>query len=324
MSDKNLTFEEKKELAKERLLYDKDVENKIAYITINRPDKLNAPDAAMRLRYGDLIHRANIDDDVKVLVIRAVGDHFGGGADVPEQSDFHTGKDETTYQIIDEFEIDDPDVTYPPPGSYRHMFGMSELYTKARAGCRSLQEFKKISILEAKGYNYGWHFYQTADVDIVIASDDALFGHPAYRYAGWGPRMWTWADTMGIRKFMEMVFTGRPFTAQEMYDCNYINSIVPRDQLEDEVNKYALACSRSRPTDTVVAQKTFFEVMKQHRGEYMGSILTAWLEGMGPFMSHDSGEVELDEAVSKGLNIAVKENEKNFPPEWRHNRTWKK
>ena len=28
------------------------------------------------------------------------------------------------------------------------------------AGCRSLQDFKKISILEVKGYCYGWHFYQ--------------------------------------------------------------------------------------------------------------------------------------------------------------------
>ena len=85
-------------------------------------------------------------------------------------------------------------------------------------GCRSLQEFKKISIVEVKGYCYGWHFYQAADADIVIASEDSLFGHAAWRYAGFAARQWQWCTTMGVRKFMEMVFTGRPFTAKEMYD----------------------------------------------------------------------------------------------------------
>ena len=51
--------------------------------------------------------------------------------------------------------------------------------------------------------------------------------------------------------------------------------------------KYALACSRSRPTDTVFAQKTFFEIFKQHQGEYMGSILSGMLESMGRQMRPD-------------------------------------
>ena len=72
-----------------------------------------------------------------------------------------------------------------------------------------------------------------------------------------------------------------------MYDCNFVNSVVPRDQLEAEVEKYALACARTRPTDTVFMQKVFFEVMKQHQGEYMGSLLSAWLESMGGMLRDD-------------------------------------
>ena len=45
-----------------------------------------APTIAARLYYADLVHRANIDDDVKVLVIRGAGKHLGGGADLPEQA----------------------------------------------------------------------------------------------------------------------------------------------------------------------------------------------------------------------------------------------
>ena len=101
------------------------------------------------------------------------------------------------------------------------------------------------------------------------------------------PRMWLWAMTMGLRKFQEMVFTGRPFTAAEMYDCNFVNSVVARTELEAEVAKYAKACALSRPTDTVFMQKTFFEIMKQYQGEYMGSMLSAWLESMGGQLRDD-------------------------------------
>jgi enoyl-CoA hydratase len=67
------------------ILYTKDKATKIATITLNRPERLNAPTIAMRLRYADLLHQANVDDDVKVLVIRGAGDDFGSGVDLPEQ-----------------------------------------------------------------------------------------------------------------------------------------------------------------------------------------------------------------------------------------------
>src|SRR5262249_41804968 len=211
-------------------------------------------------------------------------------------------------------------VKYPPKDSYRFLHGLTDHYAKARAGNRPLQEFKKISILEAKGYCYGWHFYQAADCDLIVSSDECLFGHPSFRYAGWGPRMWQWVEMMGLRKFQEMLYTGRPFTAAEMYGCNFVNSVVPLEKLEEETMKYALACSRSRPTDVVVVQKTFMEIYKQHRGEYMGSVLTGWMEAMLPLMKADvDTDVQLGNEVFKerGLNNVVKDVDMDYPPEWR-------
>jgi enoyl-CoA hydratase len=299
--------------AEEMMLYDKDVKNKIAYLTLNRPDKMNAPDTAMRIRYGELLRRANADDDVKVLIVRGAGDHFGTGADLPEQ------QERMAADPLAEYDFDeDADVTCPPPGSFRRGFNFGSLYASTRGGCRSLQEFKKISIVEVKGYCYGWHFYQAGDADLVISSDDALYGHAAFRYSGWGPRLWTWIETVGLRKFEEMLFTGRPFTAREMYECNFINSMVPRERLEEEVQKYALACVRNGPTDRIVVQKTFLEIYKQYRGEYMGSILTSLVESLGAYLRADPGEFVLNaEVLKKGLASVVKETEAQFPPEWR-------
>ncbi len=302
--------------AEEAVLYEKDPKTKIATITFNRPDDLNAMSIAMRLRYSDLIHRANVDDDVKVLIIRGNGKHFGGGGDLPEQADMLSSDSKPS--LLREFRIaEDEGVKYPPGDSYRYLASLVQLYANPNFGNRALQDFKKISILEVKGYCYGWHFYQAADADLIVSSDDALFGHPSFRYVGWAPRMWQWATMMGVRKFMEMVFTGRPFTASEMKELNFVNSVVPRDQLEDEVKKYAMACALCRPTDTVVMQKTFFEVFKQEQGEYKGSIIAAWLESMlGQVKDEDQLKLG-EETFDRGLNNAVKDNDDLFPQDWR-------
>jgi enoyl-CoA hydratase len=294
------------------LRYEKDVKNKIAYITLNRPTKMNAPTSAMKLRYGELIRQADIDDDVKVVVVRGIGDHLGTGADLPDVMRILGGNP------LEEFGLEDEDLKYPPKGSFRNGYAATSFYAEARGGCRSLAELKKISILQVQGYCYGWHFYQAADADIVIASDDALFGHAAFRYAGLAPRQWQWIETMGLRMFQEMVFTGRPFTAQEMRDCNFVNSVVTRDKLEGEVEKYARACANAA-TDRIVLQKTFFQLYKQQRGEYFGSQLAALFESFTGHMRADEGEFAIDSEGEMVKNLAknVKEYDERFPPEWR-------
>jgi enoyl-CoA hydratase/carnithine racemase len=305
--------ESKRPSPEEIILYAKDPKTKIATITFNRPEFLNAPTSAARLRYADLLHGANVDNDVKVVVIRGVGDDFGSGADLPEVME---GADSPAFRLA-ELRLDEEGIRYPPKGSFRHGATIGAWYANAQAGNRSLQEFKKISIVEAKGYCYGWHFYQAADADLVIASDDALFGHPSFRYYGWGPRMWTWVQTMGLRKFQEMVFTGRPFTADEMFQCNFLNKVVPRDQLEAEVDKYAISCARNRPIDTVFMQKAFFEMVKQYQGEYLGSLLSAFFESMGSAALPDGDDMMLGDAIDSGLADAVRDNDAKFPPDFR-------
>jgi enoyl-CoA hydratase len=306
--------------AEEIVRYEKDPHTKIATITLTRADELNAMTIDAEHRYADLIHYASVDDDVKVLVIRADGPNLGSGADLQELLDIMAGRGDASMNHTVRVP-DDVDVVYPPNGSYRHRASHVQFYTDPSAGMRSLQDFKKISILEVRGYCYGWHFYQAADADIVVASEESLFGHAAWRYAGFAARQWQWCTTMGVRKFMEMVFTGRPFTAKEMYDCSFVNAVVPFSELESTTAKYALACSRTRPTDTVFAQKAFFEIFKQHQGEYMGSILTGLLESTLDQLQPDPNSFELDDKTrERGLTNSVRDNDEQFPPDWRLSR----
>ncbi|HKY13298.1 MAG TPA: enoyl-CoA hydratase/isomerase family protein [Microthrixaceae bacterium] len=303
--------------AEEIVLYEKDTASKIATITLDRADELNAMTIDAQHRYADLVRQANIDDDVKVLVIRANGPNLGSGADLPELMDIMAGRSDVSMKHIVRIP-EDADVEYPPKGSYRYGASNVQFYADTAAGMRSLQDFKKVSILEVRGYCYGWHFYQAADADLVVAAEGALFGHAAFRYAGWAARQWQWCTMMGVRRFMEMVFTGRPFSAKEMYECGFVNAVVPFDDLEATTAKYADACSRSRSNDILFAQKSFFEVYKQHQGEYMGSILSGMLESMGRQMRPDPDTFELNrEMLDAGLTNSVRDNDENFPPDWR-------
>jgi 1,4-dihydroxy-2-naphthoyl-CoA synthase len=102
-----------------------------------------------------------------------------------------------------------------------------------------------------------------------------------------------------------------------MKEIGFVNSVVPRDQLESEVMKYAMACSNSVSTDTVYMQKTLFEVFKQNQGEYMGSIISAWLESMLGQVKKEDQLTLGEDTFDKGLNNAVKDNDLLFPPDWR-------
>ncbi|MBX7434458.1 hypothetical protein JDV09_20485 [Mycobacterium sp. Y57] len=112
-----------------------------------------------------------------------------------------------------------------------------------------------------------------------------------------------------------MLFTGRPITAQEMYECDFVNKVVPRDQPEAEVATYSRVCARTRPTDSVHIQKTFFHVLEQFQGEYMGALITGLIESLGAQVKPD---FELTGSVlTNGLTDSVKSNDEQFPPAFR-------
>ena len=98
-----------------------------------------------------------------------------------------------------------------------------------------------------------------------------------------GPADVAWAQMMGLRKFQEMVFTGRPFTADEMYECDFVNkrgAARPARGRGREV-RAGLRAQPARPTPSS-CRRCSSRSMKQHQGEYMGSLLSARVfESMG-------------------------------------------
>ena len=70
--------------------------------------------------------------------------------------------------------------------------------------------------------------------------------------------------------------------------------------------KYARACARNRPVDSVFQQKMFFEVVKQFQGEYLGSLLSAVFESLGGTARPDAGDFMLADALERAASADPK------------------
>ncbi len=235
-------------------------------------------------RYADLIRLAGLDDDVKVLVIRANGPNLGSGADLPELMEIMANRDDDQgmrrlLRIPEDADVHVPAEERLPPR--RQQPAVLRRPRRGHAQPAELQEDQhprgpglllRLALLPSRRRRHRPHLRRRPVRPCRL---------PLRRLRR--PHVAVGARPMGVRKFMEMVFTGRPFTAQEMYDCDFVNSDRARSTSSSRsTEKYALACSRSGPTDTVVAQKTFFEIYKQHQGEYMGEPAVGLLESLTP------------------------------------------
>jgi hypothetical protein len=66
-------------------------------------------------------------------------------------------------------------------------------------------------------------------------------------------------------------------------------------------------------------------MMKQYQGEYMGSILSAWLESMGRYVRVDRDDYNLDERLfNDGFGNAVRGNDEQYPPDFRLSKSGRK
>jgi len=288
----------------EWLQWEKDPEKKVAWITFNRPERSNAMPLLIIDRLNELLRQAQLDDDVKVVIFRGTGRHFGVGADATElgyQIGFKSGKTEEerrrpsqTQRLVDDRRTmgwDNPEMR-----TYRCV---------------------KATICQVQGYCYGLHFELAMASDIVICSEDALFAHPAFRYLGPMGNMNLWIETIGIRKLKEIMLTARPLNAEEALQCDLVNKVVPLDKLEQTVNEYAQAIS-VMPMDGITIGKAIFELSLEARGVGLGSLMFSFGHTLLTNLKIQPDEWGFMKARrDKGLTAALAEREMLVPPAFR-------
>jgi enoyl-CoA hydratase/carnithine racemase len=194
------------------------VDNHIAVITLNRPERLNAmlaPHSFLELRRK--VERAEEDDDIKVIVLTGAGKSFCAGVDLRRTP------------------IEDAGLR---PGQ---RLPQSMRMRMPSFGAVDLLRCDKTVIAAVDGPCVAAGFGMMIDCDLVIASESARFGEPESRigFAGFSPNFPVTALKLGVNRARSLLLTGRLVSAEELKEWGVVESVVPADQLMGEALRYA-------------------------------------------------------------------------------------
>ncbi|MET7475551.1 enoyl-CoA hydratase [Streptomyces sp. NPDC005648] len=193
------------------ILYE--VKDRIATLTLNRPEVANAQNAALLDELDAAWTRAAEDEDVKVIVVRAEGRHFSAGHDLKDR---WPSPDEITLEWI-----------------YR---AENRRYLEYTLRWRNVP---KPSIAAVQGRCIAGGLMLCWPCDLIVASEDALFSDPVVTMGIGGVEYHGHTWELGPRKAKEILFTGRPLTAAEAEKVGMVNRVVPRAELDGTTRELA-------------------------------------------------------------------------------------
>jgi enoyl-CoA hydratase len=280
----------------EYAIYEKDKKNKRVTITFNRPEKLNAYDTKDNKELIEKIIKADEDDDIKIVIFKGSGKCFGSGFDVSNLGAHHGWGG--------------PNDRRP---SIRQRLLWDNRTTWGRRGLmQTILTCSKATIAQVHGYCYGGHHQMAVACDITIASEDAQFTHPGYRYIGPMAEIALFFHTMGVKKAKEMMLTGTPLSAQEALACGLVNRVVPLEKLDEEVNKMAGVIA-NQPADAIAMGKAFFEAAHDIIGDGTGYTVGYMTHTLQTNIRYEPDEFNLWAAKGKkGVKSALREREDHF------------
>lgn len=232
----------------------------VARITLNRPEKLNALNAGLLDELFAALAEAEDDDKVKVVIIRGAGRCFCPGYDL----------NPTPVEPIK-----GPPPEYDGRGLSWSFFARGRrertvaedlrfLYFRANKWL-SLWDYRKISIAQVHNYCLSGGNELAGNCDVLVCSDDAVFGHPASRAVGNLPNSYgaLWAINMGLKQAKWLAITGKTMNAEEALRVGYVNKVVPKEKLEEETNEAARTVALMDMEYLTIHKRTinrFFEI----------------------------------------------------------------
>lgn len=177
-------------------------------ITLNRPEKRNALNHALRGGIMRALEAADQDDDVKVMILRGAGKCFSAGYDLGggnegQELPWHTAG------------------------------GVGHWPRHVTSGWMGIWDLAKPVIGQVHGYCLAGGSELATCCDLVYVAEDAMIGYPAVRFGVADMHFHPW--TLGMRTAMEMMLTGDAISGVQAAEGGWANRAFPADRLDDEV-----------------------------------------------------------------------------------------
>ncbi len=187
--------------------------DRIATITLNRPEVANAQNMELLDQLDAAWTRAAQDDEVRVIVLRAEGRHFSAGHDLKDR--------------------------WPAPNEITLDWIYSAETRRYLEYTLRWRNVPKPSIAAVQGRCIAGGLLLCWPCDLIVAADDAQFSDPVVMMGIGGVEYHGHTWELGARKAKEILFTGRPVPAEEAERAGMVNRVVPRDQLDTETRALA-------------------------------------------------------------------------------------
>ena len=254
-------------------------------ITLNRPERLNAWTAQMGLELRAAFDRADVDDEVRAIIVTGAGRGFCAGADLA------SGGDTFDYR------------KHESAGPARDNGGEFTL--------RVFESTKPV-IAAINGPAVGVGATMTLPMDVRLAADDARIGF-VFARRGIIPEAcssWFLPRVVGISRAMEWVATGRVFSAQEALEGGLVRSLHPKDELLDAARALAHEIAENTaPVSVALARQLMWRMlgaehpMIAHRADSRGMVTRGQsadaVEGITAFL--EKHPASFPDRVSDGL-----------------------
>ena len=203
----------------ETILYE--VEDRVATITLNRPERLNAFNSQMQRDVLDAIDLADADDEVRALIFTGAGRGFCAGADL--------GKGAATFDY--DSQTDEQKAARATEG--RSADDLSWMRDGGGLLTLRLYEFNKPLIAAINGPAVGVGITMTLPMDVRLASSKARIGF-VFARRGLVPEAcssYFLPRVVGVSKALEWCFSGRVFDADEALAGGLVRSLHEPDEL---------------------------------------------------------------------------------------------
>jgi len=199
-------------------------EDKIAWIVLNRPHRLNALTLELMEELSKALDQLEKDNEVRAIVITGAGERA-----------FSVGADVTAFTMIEE------------EGSRALL--MAKVSEAGQKVIEKIERIPKPVIAAIRGYCLGGGMEIALACDFRIASEDAELGQPEINLGiipGWGgtQRM---VRIVGLGRAKELLMLGDRIKAEEAYRIGLVNRVVPPDKLEEEAKALAEKLAKKAP-----------------------------------------------------------------------------
>ena len=289
-----------------------DVTDRVARITLNRPQRGNGITLDMPRELAECVERADLDPTVHVIALSGNGKGFCGGYDLVASAERMSSEEESSLldSWIPEGSSLDPKVTarnHNPGEVWDSMIDYQMMSRNVR-GFMSLFYANKPVVCKVQGFCVAGGTDMALCSDLLIIAEDAKIGYPPARV--WGsPTTAVWAFRIGIEKAKRLLFTGDCLNGKEAVEWGLATECAPADKLNERFEILLERIARM-PINQLVMMKLLVNQTVLTAGLQTTQILGTVFDGITRHTKE--GYAFQQRAAEVGFKQAVRERDEPF------------